>query len=510
MRLKIAKVSFLIAAFLLPGFLQAQVDYTVTFSLDNGYNNSDEIQKVLINTAREGTRNFYSNWLEGNLRYKNWRLGARMEMHLPPQTFDPDQAVRRTLEHRFLEYNRGTWRVRGGTNYTLMGRGLTLRMYEERQLRYDTKLDGLYGEYLGKRIDIKAMVGQPVLLSGVREDFLQAAEVRVKAYKSFQVGGTAVNTHFDQVEDQVQWGSLFSQVNTNYGDFYAEYARKYLPGQTANGAPDGEALYLNSNVLLGSVSFSLEYKSYDLFKIEDPVGESLKKPNTNPYNNPPLVSQDHLFTLLNRRQLIQNANSEEGYLVEATLPVADGAILKANYSITDNKNGARIYEEVYSQFEWTTDTDREWEFLLAGSQQKDIDGRFLNGVFSTGVSLSDYNSLKLVYEHQHVKLDLANYVENPQYYNHLFSAGFSRAPGWTLAFLGERTTKPENLRSGLAEDDGTRKKVWGGLQLDLSLFDKVDMTLFGGTRRGGKVCIGGVCVFKPPLEGVEVTLTARL
>jgi|GEM_PF-1879861 len=501
---------FLFLLFLCSLSLSAQVDYSLTFSVDNGYNQSDEIQKVLLNSAREGTKNFYSNWLEGNMRYQQWRLGARLEMHLPPQTFDPDQAVRRALEHRFLEYNRGTWRVRAGTNYSLLGRGLTLRMYEERQLRYDTKLDGLYGEYLSDRVDIKAMVGQPILLSGVREDVLQATEIRVKPYKSLQVGVTGVNTHFDQVDDQVQWGSLFSQVNTPYGDFYAEYARKYLPGETEDGAPDGQALYLNSNLLMGPLSLSVEYKSYDLFQIEDPVGESLKKPNTNPYNNPPLVSQDHLFTLLNRRQLVQNADSEEGFLVEATVPVSDGIIFKTNYSLTDNKNGARIYDEIYAQAEWLTDTDREWEFLVAGSQQQDLDGRFLNGVLSTGVSLSDYNSLKIVYEHQHVKLDLANYTENPQYYNHLLSAGFSRAPGWTLAFLGERTTKPENLRSGLAEDDGSRKKVWGGVQLDVSLFNKVDMTLFGGTRRGGKVCIGGVCVFKPPLEGVELTLTARL
>jgi hypothetical protein len=39
--------------------------------------------------------------------------------------------------------------------------------------------------------------------------------------------------------------------------------------------------------------------------------------------------------------------------------------------------------------------------------------------------------------------------------------------------------------------------------------EDLDLSIFAGRRRQGKICIGGVCVVKPELEGAEITLAAR-
>jgi hypothetical protein len=111
------------------------------------------------------------------------------------------------------------------------------------------------------------------------------------------------------------------------------------------------------------------------------------------------------------------------------------------------------------------------------------------------------------FEHLHAR-DRATEPDR-MYYDQILNVGLSRAPGWTLSFVGEHSTDhtiDANYTPGKAE---TRHFYWSGGQLDLQLFDRLDLSLFAGRRRQGKICIGGVCVVKPELEGFEATLTFR-
>ncbi len=455
------------------GLLSAQdnLRYFGRLHLEYSWNRSELIDY-------QNNESFFDNWSEANLQYKYFRIGARFEMHNAPQTFAFDQTIRRgDLPFRYAEYDRGNLNLRVGNFYELLGRGLVLRLFENRQLRYNTMGDGVRFVYLNPLFNVKLMAGQSINRVQERQSAFQAGEVKLKPFKFAQVGGTFLTTD-PADKDRVSWGSIFSDVNFKYGSFYLEYAREDNP----NKRKKGDALYLNSNLFLGPFSLLMEYKDFDQFKqFEGTL-----------YNNPPLVAREHLFTLLNRHQLIQNADDERGFMLEASYPVIEDGVLLFNYSRTENHNKALLYQEYYGQFDWLTNGD--WEVLSAFGRQEDAAARYLNFVQSLVFQINDTYALKGSYEHQHARRKL----NNQQFYSQALSLGFSHAPGWTISFLGERTTEQES-----------EQEFWAAGQLELTFFQKTDLSLFVGARREGKICIGGVCVNKPALEGVEITLITR-
>ncbi|NIW80681.1 MAG: hypothetical protein GWN16_15005, partial [Calditrichae bacterium] len=325
-------------------------------------------------------RDFFENWTEAYLTYKNFRLGLRFESHSPPQVFALNQEVRNRLEHRFLEYSTGNINARIGTFYNLYGRGLVTRFYENRILRYDTRIDGAKFDYFHSKFDLKLMVGEPINRLNERQALIQAGELRLKPFRKFHLGGTVLTTRPDGMDDRLNWGSIFSEINFKYGNLYGEYAREDYP----SGVNTGDAIYLSGNFYLGAFSLLSEYKDYNDFDQVEGVT----------FNNPPLVGQEHLYTLLNRHQLVQNANDEQGFLVQGSYPLIEDGILTVNYSRTTNSNDVELYEEIYGQFEWFSPGG--WEWAWAGSRQKDAAARYLNLVASTSMDISDYNSVKVI------------------------------------------------------------------------------------------------------------------
>jgi len=421
-------------------------------------------------------RRFFENWTEFSLSYQNWRLGFQYEIHLPPQPFSLDTAGQ-GIYQRYLEYHTGDLNVRVGNFYTILGRGLVLRSFEERIIRWDTNIDGIKFDYYHSLFDLKLLGGRARDRSGVRQNVFQAGELRLKPVSQIHFGGSFLVTEFNALGN-VSWGSGFSQINHPYGDVYVEYALKNFPDQY----PEGHALYAASNLFVGSLSLLVEFKEYEQFKLEEGVT----------YNNPPTAVREHLYTLLNRIQPQQNTNAETGYLLQGSYPVLENSVATLSYSWTENPDDLLLYEEYYGQME--LDYPEDWEWVWAFGQQKDLVARYLNFVNSTSLNVSEYYSLKFIYEHQHAKV----HATNRQYYDQVASLGFSHAPNWTISLLAERTM-----------DQISDQDFWMGAQLDINLFQNYDLTIFGGQRRKGKLCLGGNCVLRPEFEGVEVILINR-
>lgn len=453
--------------------VRAQVQVSGNNQLEYAHNASADVK--LQSPAR---RDFFENWTEGNLRYRQFRLGLRLEMHNAPQIYAPDQSIRKAeFAQRFLEYDSGTLNVRAGHNYALLGRGLTLRFFENRQLRYDTRLDGLTVAYRQANFDLTLLSGQPINRENERQKIFHGAEWRLKPLKQVHAGATAVTTHPDG-KQRVSWGSLFSEINLPRGSLYLEYAREDNPNETTSGA----ALYLNANALLGAFSLTAEFKDYDRFEQYEGVY----------FNNPPLVAREHLYTLLNRHQLVQNTNDETGYACEAAYPVIKDGVLTAHYSRTENHQQEKLFEEFYSQFEWTTPFD--WELFGAASRQQDASARYLNLVGSVAAEVKDFYAVKAIVEQQHTR----RLLNDQQFYSQAVTLGLSHAPNWTVSLLTERTTEQD-----------LSQKLWAAVQVDVNFWKNFDLSLVAGSRRKGKICVGGVCVIKPELEGVEATLITR-
>ncbi|MDZ7268354.1 MAG: DUF6029 family protein [candidate division KSB1 bacterium] len=467
-------ITCLILLSLLPAAAaRAQLEISGNNQLEYARNASADVR-----LQSRGRRDFFENWMEGNLRYRRFRLGLRLEMHNAPQIYAPDQSIRRAeFGQRFLEYDSGTLTIRAGHNYALLGRGLTLRFFENRQLRYDTRLDGLTLAWRRKNFDLTLLTGQPINRENERQKLFHAGECRLKPLPQVHVGMTGVTTRPANGR-RVSWGSLFSEINLARGGFYLEYARE----DNRNESEPGAALYLNATALLGALSLTAEYKDYDRFEQFEGAY----------FNNPPLVAREHLYTLLNRHQLVQNANDETGYAVEAAWPVIMDGVLTAHYSRTANHRRERLYEEFYGQFEWHTPS--AWELFGAAGRQQDAAARHLNLAGSATIAVSDFHALKAVVEHQHTR----RLLNDQQFYSQAVTLGLSHAPDWAIALLGERTTEQD-----------LRRRLWLALQLDVNFWKNCDLSLVAGSRRKGKICVGGVCVIKPELEGVELTLITR-
>lgn len=449
---------------------------------------------------------YFESWNDVYLERGPLRAFARLGAHNPAADF-AQQADSRGLEQRYLSFQSSGWDIRLGHFYSLLGRGLTLRSFESRTLRWDSNLDGLRLAFRHDYFSTQLFAGKPrkTRLSiserdkndppaaGERLPAQYGGEVRIKPLTPIALGGTYV--YSDNGPDGGEGfsrGSLFAEGNFLQGSFYGEVAA--LPYPAAYGQDDGRAAYFSGNLFLGNLILLGEYKYYRNFGFFDGL-----------LNNPPSVIREHLYTLLNRHQLVQNANDEQGYLVEMSYPVLDRGVALWSFSQTEDSLGNVAYRDFYGQVELDQFLGGEW--VLGSGQQREFSRRYWNLVSSASYPFRDYYALKVVYEHLYARDDAT--FPNRRYYDQLLTIGLSKAPGWTLSFIGEHSTDHTVGDNYVPGQTPVRHFYWGGGQLDLSLFGAVDLSLFAGSRRAGKVCIGGVCVVKPELKGVEVTLTVR-
>ena len=466
MKLKIVSlvfVLFLLFVINLPAQINFQANSYIESAIDTG----------------EDDR-YFEDWTDVSLNYKNWRAGIRYEFHRPPFPFNQDKSSWNDLTQRFIEYRTGNMMFTAGNFYTLLGRGLVLRSYENRILRWDNNIDGGKFEFFHNFLDLKLLAGRMRDQLTEKHKTLYGGSINLKPISLFHFGGTFVQTKITNQGD-VRWGSLFAGLSLDWADFYFEHAIKDFPKEKTA----GKAYYVMGNAFRGPVSVLVEFRKYDRFNLEE---------GALTFNNPPTVYREHLYTLLNRHQLVQDANDEEGYMVEVCYTLGELGILTLNHSRTKNSKNAILYREYYGQFEM--DPSDALNLVLGGGHERDAATRYLNFVSTAKWGFGEYKALKIIFEHQHEKILLTD----RQFYNQAITLSYEHASRFTLSLLTERTTEQEQF---------TEKNFWIGGQLDVHLPWNFDVTVFGGSRREGKICAGGVCIERPAFEGVEFRLIHR-
>lgn len=477
--------------------LGAQVQYSASTHLEAAFADTSESR-------------YLENWTDVLIGYGDFRGGLRYEVHQPAASFSQQPDSYR-LAHRYLEYRYRGFGARVGTFYALLGRGLTLRAFESRALRWDSNIDGVKADFRHALVDVTVLSGKirktrldPFEQDQISEtedfrlDRISGGELIIKPHRRVQAGGTYVYSHpvEGQTPDGFHRGSLLAQLTLPMASFYGEVATLRYPEATLlENARDGQALYLSGSAWWRDLQLLGEYRDYDDYKLEEGLVQ-----------NPPTAIEEHLFALMNRRQFQQDIDLERGYLFQATHPVTENGLLKASYSHTEDQGGNRIYQDIYGQLDWYSFLNGEW--LLAMGRQEDVAARYLNVVGSAAYAIGSRHYLKTIFEHQHARVDLTG----RQYYDQLLTLEYTPGAAWTLSFLGEHSTDQfadsKNVdANGYALD---AHHFWGGVQVSATVLERIDISVFGGTRRKGKICIGGVCVVKPELEGVELTLTTRL
>jgi hypothetical protein len=328
-----------------------------------------------------------------------------------------------------------------------------------------------------KHLDLKGLKGE---IYGVDREVhrpIQGGEARLKLFSVLTLGKTYVKTDFSRSED-LEWGSWFLEMNFNSLILYGEHATDEREDEEQEGTAD----YASLNVFLGPVSILGEWKDYDNYQKADGLVF---------YNDPPTLVQEHRFVLWNKHGYSLNAWDEEGYLVKVDTPVGRDGVLTLQHDFTEMHSGYDVFQETYGIFEWDFPNEVE-AFLIAGTQEdfgyeyKNIGMEFqfpLKTLFIGMIAESQKRESIWVDDFDESQALTMDVTLNPRH---------------ILSLIFERTTSNES-----------DKRSWLGLKYGARIGHNLELSFFCGSRRKGKICAGGVCVYTPEFEGIEARGTYR-
>ncbi len=463
-------------------------------------------------------REIFENWFNADYRYGIFRSGIRFDVFQPN---DPNPAISRGKEHYsgvdFLYFKVNMGKKKKGFNFTIgnfystFGRGLLIKIYEDRHIRIDNNLLGakFYGRY--GNLSLTAFTGMAENSLAVRKDILHAADLEYRMFRKVRLGfSIASNTPYVASAARTSLLSLRSQIRFWNFDFYGEYAVKQnndVRRDVFNNSEKfiGKGVYGNLNFYYGKFSLSAELKYYDNFKFTS-------YDQTVVYNTPPSVTQDYSYILLNRHPHALNQNNEQGYQFAFNYILSDKISLKGNYGMTKslgvNSYFKRIkhsllpssvmFNEAYIQLRRD---GKNYLGILAFGYSKEMETSTTNltPIVELKYYLDKINTIRAILEHQQVRV----LSTNEKYYDDAVTLEWLRSPNLTLSLVGEVQTK-EPVKSHLV------RKFWGFFRIGYNLWDNSEVSLLVGTRQAGNICIGGVCRYEPEFSGVELKFMTRI
>jgi hypothetical protein len=262
--------------------------------------------------------------------------------------------------HRYFDYDSGLFDLRVGHFYGMFGRGLVWNSYEDRFIRVDTALDGIFGRGTLGPVALSVMSGT----TGTTPSFndpdgaivasvdVRGADAEIKPLPGLVIGGSSL-TYVPlllPVSDEIEreWvGTGRLGYNNDFSTLYLEYGRKtgydYNPA-TLDRDP-GLGFYGNLGLYAGRFSLSLERSDYDKFRVLE------RSDGKQPLNRPPALVREHIYTLLGRKPHNMNQNDEKGWQLEINADLGQGWQALLNGSRIEDHNRERLYEEAYGHIE---------------------------------------------------------------------------------------------------------------------------------------------------------------
>lgn len=464
-------------------------------------------------------REILENWLNLDYSLGMFSTGLRLDVFQPN---DPDPSISRGKEKfagvDFLYFKADIGEseeglaISGGNFYSLFGRGMVLKSYEDRAIRIDNNLLGLKvtGRYAG--FVLTGLTGTAANFSNERKDILHAADLEYRGWRPVKAGLT-VASNLPPSEDVANTTMASVRVMPSFWniDIYGEYTTKFnedIKQNIFNGSENivGQGFYGNLNFYFGDLSLLGEYKYYDNITFTSQDG-------TIYYNTPPAVRLEYTYILPNRHPSPLNQANEKGFQTVAGYQLSDATYLTAAYTQTKTLASGSYYQRV-NQINIPVTTQLE-EIFVTGQQDwnesittiaafayneelatntKNITPILENRFYFGGV-----NTIKIIIEHQHV----TDRTTSEEYYTDVLNVEYLRSPNFSIALVSELQTKePEPGR--------TVRKFWGFAQIGYKIGNHSDISLLVGTRQAGNICIGGVCRYEPAFQGVELKLLTRL
>ncbi len=469
-------------------------------------------------------REIFENWFRIDYRQGIFSAGIRLDVFQPN---DPNPAVSRGKD-RFADIGFKYFSVdlheddysvefTAGNYYALIGKGMILKSYEDRNLRIDNNLIGAkiaarYGD-----LKILALTGMPENADQTRTDILHAADleytVRISGSDYIRAGASYASNLPDPstgASTTEMMGFRIQPSVWNF-DFYGEAAfKKDQDIKDFAFTPDdnfvGAGYYGSATLFLGGFTGLFEYKYYDNIQFN-----SLDQ--TVIYNTPPATRKDYSYALLSRHPSPLYQANEKGFLTELSYLFSETGTATVCYSETKSlKGGSYIqtvqgtnlperiqYREVYGIVEEHLAEPWLMRFAAGYNEELTTDTKNITLVLDNHYNLDEVNSMRCIIEHQNT----TDRFSGEQYYTDAVSLEYLRSPGYSFALVTEmRTSEPQIGR--------TIRNFWTYVQAGYRLGEHTDISLLVGSRQAGAICIGGVCRYEPEFEGVELKMVTRL
>jgi len=472
-------------------------------------------------------RDLFEDWSLVSFGYGDFEANVQYEAHLPQPSWSNDTTGQGIYE-RWISFKRQRLSITVGNFYALLGKGLTLHSLNNRDMRYNSNIDGATVKYTDNFFDVTALGGRPRDLAGIRLYPLLGGEVRLTPVQWGFLGATFVQTHMPSTGLESRWGSTYLQLQRPFGSLYTEFASRDC-GQFDDGSNNnflmskGTASYSTASVFIGKVSALFEATYYNKFDISE--GEKTKGGNDEGsggisqeaalrmYNTPPPGIVEHSQAFMNRVMPTLFADNHVALHAGATYALSDQNNVSLNYSrsrsVKQHESGgikalsrcadiisdSADYQDLFAKGEFVLPEKIDW--VAASGYQQTLEARYFNFAASNDWGIADNYSVQGSFEHQWARITLTE----RKFYSQIYSLCLARAaaPRLSLSCIVERTT-----------DQYSDKKYWIGTQLDWTFYETNSVSIFAGNRKKGKICSGGVCVNKPEFSGLEVNFTAKL
>ncbi|MCH8556595.1 MAG: DUF6029 family protein [Balneolia bacterium] len=500
----------------------------------------------LGDTTRE--KEYFENFTDVRILADNVIIGFRLELSDPAE-YGPDfTGIRR----RFIGYQRDGLDVRIGNLFALHNRGMSLNLFEDRVIRYDTSLDGVRAEYDHDLFRVKALAGSINYLehltfdspSGIREENyrLRSGLLEFKPDRRMRIGGSYtyaegdMPSFFFEDPDQaeifipegfVSYRLPFARVTAGYN-----YRTLRLSNAADTTSITGGGIYGSINHTGPGYGVTFEYKNYS-YDITDPFerqGDPLRNTRMSPFQSPPIVHREHSYSLMTRDPHLVNFEDEVGFFLEAFYSPTYNINLNSsiavaslhdswlwddeNFEFFQKEEGPRWlpgfadardpFWEYYGHIEYFTPDFMSYVKLAYNHRNRlfyqalapEFSQRVIANTFALDVqyAITPRWSVKAISEHQFVRD--TQYGDDSDYYNQMFSLQIARSPDFSFGGRIESTT---------SEFDPSGEKFWYTVEGSMRIGRTHTLMASYGKERGGFVCTNGVCRFVNAFSGMRLS-----
>ncbi len=433
------------------GDINLYITNETILNLNKTANNQEQFYEELSFFSK--VKNFSSNF---TLRLKNYFKQS------PNQTLENPEF---DLFRKSVHFRSKHVRISAGDFYSLLGRGLVLSVLKNDDIFKERTIQGLKADININKIGATILGGIIKDETNIQNWFLSGGEFRYKYGKKNSAG-----FHFSYVNDIDTFselggrftGSVSMQGSGLFGylSYYTEAAvLSYSSAELTN----GKAIYSNLTYSRGHVTISAEYKYYKDFY--------------NEMNNPPTADREDEIS---------------------TLKDSSGGRVKFTYSLFDPDISLFINFGHYREY------DSGGNHIYAGINSQDLFDK-VTFAFSYGVRKILYPVKKFsadiqVEVNDTLSIELSSKDKRYKDGSFIFtesdhSIQLSLYPGLSVSFLYQFS---HNAVMGLNN--------FFSANISLFLKKNLQITVAGGTIRGGQVCSGGQCFIMPPFKGIKFSI----